>query len=68
MSARSATRTGAAMATEPRRPRRVQTCIRLPKELHERLVRLATAEQRSLNNLLTVLLNQAAAAKEGARE
>jgi predicted HicB family RNase H-like nuclease len=56
------------MATEPRRPRRVQTCIRLPKELHERLVRLATAEQRSLNNLLTVLLNQAAAAKEGARE
>jgi predicted HicB family RNase H-like nuclease len=39
--------------------------IRLPKELHDRLVRMAAAERRSLNNLLTVLLDQAAAGKAG---
>lgn len=37
--------------------------VRLPKELHDRLVKMAQAEMRSLNNLLTVLLEDAAARK-----
>jgi predicted HicB family RNase H-like nuclease len=37
--------------------------IRVPKELHAQLVKLAAAERRSLNNLLTVLLEEAAARK-----
>lgn len=42
--------------------------VRLPKELHDRLVKLATAERRSLNNLLTVLLEEAADRKGVARD
>jgi predicted HicB family RNase H-like nuclease len=47
------------------REQKVDLHIRVPKELHDRLVKMAAAERRSLNNLLTVLLDQAAAGKEG---
>lgn len=36
----------------------VRLTLRVPKDLHDRLVQLAKDERRSLNNLLTVLLER----------
>lgn len=49
-----------------KREAQVDLHVRLPKELHERLVQLAAQERRSLNNLLVVLLEEHA--KQRAQE
>jgi predicted HicB family RNase H-like nuclease len=42
--------------------------LRMPLELHERLVKLAAQEKRSLHNMILLLLDEAIAARQAKKE
>lgn len=45
----------------------VRTNLRIPEELYERIKGLASAEHRSINAQMIVLLQEAAAARQGGK-